>query len=159
MLVWCNCQCVLCIFLEVWQWTHTRAVLVCAVVLLPLCSIKDLKPIMDMNSWGVLSVVYCLVFIIVQTLEIGPIAAKPYARPYFEVTFFHLAGLMMSSLLVHHGVLPICQVNSLYNGDKGNNNTFYSIFIFYLVVSFFPLGFPWQCCAGTWTLLSNILLP
>eukprot|EP00898_Chlorokybus_atmophyticus_P005489 jgi/Chlat1/5941/Chrsp4S06416 len=102
------------------HWSPYCAVGIVALLLLPLTMLKNLKPLANLSSYGVVFIGYTLFFMFFQSLWVGPIATVPYIKPYYSKSFAHLAGVCASSFFVHHACLPICQSATKRHHNRRN---------------------------------------
>merc|ERR1712063_245228 len=93
-----------------WWWNEKVTPIIVFVVMFPICNMKNFGIIVTINSLGVISIAYTVVFIVLQcTFEQGLEFKNSEGDviPQINDGLFVLAGLLSISFYIHGMILPI----------------------------------------------------
>lgn len=96
-----------CAILDISCWSRPKAGICLTLVLFSLSLVKHVSTLIKINSFGVLSIVYLIVFIIVQSVIVGPVAPQPLAVTWISPAFPRMGGILVGTFFIHHAILPV----------------------------------------------------
>jgi len=96
-----------CMTLDFSCWSRPKAGIILTLVLFGLSLVKHATTLIKINSFGVLSIMYLIVFIIVQSVIVGPVAPQPLAVTWISPSFPRMGGILVGTFFIHHAILPV----------------------------------------------------